>query len=150
MNKGSTKMMAMIAVGLQALATVLGLVIVVLQKTVLKAFMNVPSGSDTIVFPLALIFVALQLIIYIAFFSISRKEGNRVTCIILIIISIILAVVSVLGNVVGNIYYARQGVEAIAGYSGLTTLISYVNTLFAIPAEALFYIACGRYTYKPE
>lgn len=150
MNKGSIKMMTMIAVILQALATVLGFAIVVLQKTLLKAFMNMHSEIDTIVFPLTLIFVVLQLIIYIAFFGISRKEGSRVTCIILIILSVILAIVSVFGNMLGSLFYSRQGVEAVAGYSGLTTLISFVNTLFAIPAEALFYIACGRYTSIPE
>lgn len=144
MNNGSTKMMAIIAVSLQALATVLGLAIVVLQKTLLKAFTHILTDSNTIVFPLTLIFVALQLIIYIAFFSISQKEGNRVTCIILVILSVILAIVSVAGNMLGSLFYSRQGVEAVAGYSGLTTLISYVNTLFAVPAQALFYIACGR------
>lgn len=140
----SIKIMAMIAVILQALATVLGFAVVVLQKTLLKAFMSMPRDSDSIVFPIALIFVVLQLIIYIAFFSISRKEGSRVACIILIILSVIFSIISVFGNVLGSFLYSRNGVEAIAGYSGVTTLISYVNTLFAIPAEALFYIACGR------
>lgn len=150
MDKGNIKVMAIIALILQALATVAGFAIVVLQKSLLRAFMGIPNDSNIMVFPVTLFFVVLQLIIYIAFFSISRKEGNRIMGIILIIVSIILAIVSVFGNVFGNIFYSRQGVEAVAGYSGVTTLISYVNTLFAIPAEALFYIACGRYTSKPE
>ena len=150
MNKGSIKVLATIAVILQALTAAAGVVIVVLQKTVLRAFMNMPSDSMVTVFPLTLVFVFVQLIIYIAFFSISQKEGSRVMAFILIIFSVILAVVSVFGNMLASIFYSRQGVAAVGGYSGITTLISYVNTLFGVPANALFYIACGRYTAGSE
>ena len=68
--------------------------------------------------------------------------------IILIILSIVLSVVSVFGSVLVNIFYSRQGAAALGAYSSITTLINYVNTLLVIPAEALFYIACGRYTAK--
>ena len=44
--------------------------------------------------------------------------------------------------------HSRQGAAALGAYSSITTLINYVNTLLVIPAEALFYIACGRYTAK--
>lgn len=74
----SIKMMAMIAVILQALATVLGFAVVVLQKTLLKAFMSMPRDLNNLVFPIALIFVVLQLIIYIAFFQYfpeRRQQG---------------------------------------------------------------------------
>ena len=150
MNKGRIKTMAIIALILQTLATVLGFVIVASQKTLLRSFMSMPDDSNTTVFPATLIFVVLQLMIYIVFFCISQKEGNMTTCLILIISSIILAIVSVFGNVLVNIFYSRRTVAALGAYSGITTLISYVNTLFAIPAEALFYIACGRYTAEQE
>lgn len=150
MNSGSVKVMSTIALILQMLAVVAGLVIVVLQKPLSWAFMSMPTDSKTMVFPISLFFVILHLIIYIAFFSISQKEGNRVIGIVLIILSIILAIMSVFGNVLGNIIYSRKGAEALALYSSVTSIMSYVNTLLAIPAEALFYIACGRYTAKME
>ena len=150
MNSGSVKVMSTIALILQVLAVVAGLVIVVLQKPLSRAFMSMPTDSKTMVFPISLFFVILHLIIYIAFFSISQKEGNRVIGIVLIILSIILAIMSVFGNVLGNIIYSRKGTEALALYSSVTSIMSYVNTLLAIPAEALFYIACGRYTAKME
>ena len=148
MNNGSIKIMTIIAVILQALATVLGFGIVALQKTLLHTFMRMPNDSSVTVFPIIMIFVVLQLIIYIVFLSISKKEGNRVVGIILIILSIVLSVVSVFGSVLVNIFYSRQGAAALGAYSSITTLINYVNTLLVIPAEALFYIACGRYTAK--
>ena len=150
MNSGSVKVMSTIALILQMLAVVAGLVIVVLQQLLSRAFMSMPTDSKTMVFPISLFFVILHLIIYIAFFSISQKEGNRVIGIVLIILSIILAIMSVFGNVLGNIIYSRKGAEALALYSSVTSIMSYVNTLLAIPAEALFYIACGRYTSKME
>ena len=150
MNKRSIKIMALIAMILQALAAVIGIGMVAMQKTLLKGFMGRSMDMKTTVFPVALIFVIFQLIIYIVFFSISQREENRFVGIVLIVLSVILAVVSVFGNVLGSLFYSRQQVEALAGYSGITTLMSYANTLFVIPAEALFYIACGRYTFKPE
>ena len=150
MNNGRIKVMSTIALILQTLAVVAGLGIVVLQKTLTRTFMSTPTDSKIMVFPISLFFVIVQLIIYIAFFSISQKEGNRVIGIVLIILSIILAVMSVFGNVLGNIIYSRKGAEALALYSSVTSIMSYVNTLLAIPAEALFYIACGRYTSKME
>lgn len=150
MNKRSIKIMALVAMILQALAAVIGIGMVAMQKTLLKGFMGRSMDMKTTVFPVALIFVIFQLIIYIVFFSISQREENRFVGIVLIVLSVILAVVSVFGNVLGSLFYSRQQVEALAGYSGITTLMSYANTLFVIPAEALFYIACGRYTSKPE
>ncbi|MCR5000194.1 MAG: hypothetical protein K6A71_00200 [Lachnospiraceae bacterium] len=150
MNKRSIKIMALIAMILQALAAVIGIGMVAMQKTLLKGFMGGSMDMKTTVFPVALIFVIFQLIIYIVFFSISQREDNRFVGIVLIVLSVILAIVSVFGNVLGTFFYSRQQIEALAGYSGITTLMSYANTLFVIPAEALFYIACGRYTSKPE
>ena len=150
MNKRSIKVMALIAMILQALAAVIGIGMVAMQKTLLKGFMGRSMDMKTTVFPVTLIFVIFQLIIYIVFFSISQREENRFVGIVLIVLSVILSVVSVFGNVLGSLFYSRQQVEALAGYSGITTLMSYANTLFVIPAEALFYIACGRYTFKPE
>lgn len=150
MNRRSIKVMAIISVILQTVAAVAGFGIVVFQKTLVRAFMRIPTDSKIMVFPVTLLFVVVQLIIYIAFYSISQKEGDRVTVIILIVLSIILAVMSVFGNVLGSFIYSRKGAEAVAVYSSVTSIMSYINTLFVIPAEALFYIACGRYTSKPE
>ena len=150
MNRRSIKVMAIISVILQTVAAVAGFGIVVFQKTLVQAFMRIPTDSKIMVFPVTLLFVVVQLIIYIAFYSISQKEGDRVTVIILIVLSIILAVMSVFGNVLGSFIYSRKGAEAVAVYSSVTSIMSYINTLFVIPAEALFYIACGRYISKPE
>ena len=80
----------------------------------------------------------------------SQKEGNSIAGIVLIVLSVMLAVTSVFGNAVGSVIYARMGVEAVAVYSSITSITSYINALLVIPAEAVFYIACGRYTAKSE
>ena len=120
------------------------------QKILVRAFVNMPTDSKIMVFPASLLFVILQLFIYIAFFSISQKEGNSIAGIVLIVLSVMLAVTSVFGNAVGSVIYARMGVEAVAVYSSITSITSYINALLVIPAEAVFYIACGRYTAKSE
>ena len=150
MKNGSIKIMSIIALILQTLAVVAGLGTVVWQKILVRAFVNMPTDSKIMVFPASLLFVILQLFIYIAFFSISQKEGNSIAGIVLIVLSVMLAVTSVFGNAVGSVIYARMGVEAVAVYSSITSITSYINALLVIPAEAVFYIACGRYTAKME
>ena len=150
MKNGSIKIMSIIALILQTLAVVAGLGTVVWQKILVRAFVNMPTDSKIMVFPASLLFVILQLFIYIAFFSISQKEGNSIAGIVLIVLSVMLAVTSVFGNAVGSVIYARMGVEAVAVYSSITSITSYINALLVIPAEAVFYIACGRYTVKSE
>ncbi len=150
MKNGSIKIMSIIALILQTLAVVAGLGTVVWQKILVRAFVNMPTDSKIMVFPASLLFVILQLFIYIAFFSISQKEGNSIAGIVLIVLSVMLAVMSVFGNAVGSVIYARMGVEAVAVYSSITSITSYINALLVIPAEAVFYIACGRYTAKSE
>ncbi|MCR5232725.1 MAG: hypothetical protein K6E53_02305 [Lachnospiraceae bacterium] len=150
MKNGSIKIMSIIALILQTLAVVAGLGTVVWQKILVRAFVNMPTDSKIMVFPASLLFVILQLFIYIAFFSISQKEGNSIAGIVLIVLSVMLAVTSVFGNAVGSVIYARMGVEAVAVYSSITSITSYINALLVIPAEAVFYIACGRYTAKSE
>jgi hypothetical protein len=145
MNKGKIKTLAMIAMILQAIAVVLGLGIVVLQKTLVSALMVKISDSMSPVIPVTLFFMALQLIIYIVFYCISQNEENGSRVIVLIIVSIILSVLSVFGSAIGSFYYSRVGLEIVAIYSSVTTLVSYANTLFGIPAAPLFYIACGQY-----
>ena len=147
MNNKNIKILATIAMILQTLNVVVGLGIVVLQKTLVSALMVRTSDPVRMVFPVTLVFIILQLIIYIAFYSISQKEGNYTLVIVLIILSIVLSIISVVGNAVFQIFYTRMvGVEAVAIYSSVTTLVSYSNVIFGIPAAPLFYIACGRYT----
>ena len=69
----------------------------------------------------------LQLILYIAFYRISQKEGNSILVIVLIILSIVFSIISVVGNTIGSIYYSKiAGAEAVAMYSSVTTLVSYL------------------------
>ena len=151
MNNKNIKILIRIALILQALNVVVGLGIVVLQKTLVSKFMIRTLDSAGMVFPVTLVFMVFQLIIYIAFYRISQKEGNSISVIVLIIISIVLSIISVVGNSVVTILYSRLvGVEAVAVYSSVTTLVSYSNVIFGIPAAPLFYIACGQYTAKKQ
>ena len=146
MKKGKIKILAMIAMILQAIAVAAGIGIVVMQKSLVSVLMVRVSDSVKPVIPVTLIFMVLHLIIYIVFYSISQKEGNSIPVIVLIVISVILSILSVLGNMAGSFFYSRMGAEEIAAYSSVTTLVSYANSLFGIPAAPLFYIACGQYT----
>ncbi len=150
MNKRNVKIMATIAMVLQVLAAVLGFGVVAAQKTLVPVFIGAPGESKIMAFPLLLLFIVLQLIIYIVFFNISREENNKIACIVLIILSVLLAIMTVFGNVWGNYIYSRMGARALAEYSMVTTIVSYVNTLLGMPAQVLFYIACGRYTSYAE
>ena len=148
MNKGKIRILAMIAMILQALAVATGFAIVVMQKPLVSALMVQVSDSMRPVIPVTLFFMALHLIVYIVFYCISQNEGNRIQVIVLIVVSVILSVLSVLGNMAGSFYYSRVGAETVAVYSSVTTLVSYANLLFGIPAAPLFYIACGQYTCR--
>ena len=148
MNKGKIKILAMITLILQAIAVAAGVGIVVMQKTLVSALMTQMSDSMKPVIPVTLFFMALHLIVYVVFFSISQNEGNNTLVIVLIVVSVMLSVLSVFGNMAGSFYYSRVGVEAVAIYSSVTTLVSYANSLFGIPAAPLFYIACGQYTVR--
>ena len=144
MNKKYVNVLALVAMILQTIAVVAGFGMVFMQKTFIPIFVGRAFELDSPVLPTALIFMVLQLIIYIVFYCISAKDGYNIAVIVLIFISILLAFVSVVGNNIGNIYYSRMGVEKLAAYSSINTLLSYVNTVFGIPAAPLFYIACGR------
>ena len=149
MNNGNIKTLATIAMILQGLNVALGLGIVVLQRTLVSALMIKSLDSAGTVFPITLVFMILQLILYIAFYRISQKEGNSILVIVLIILSVVFSIISVVGNTIGSIYYSKiVGVEAVAMYSSVTTLVSYSNVIFGIPAAPLFYIACGQYTAR--
>ncbi|HAF26931.1 MAG TPA: hypothetical protein DCG85_06410 [Lachnospiraceae bacterium] len=144
MNKKYVNVLALAAMILQTIAVVTGFGMVFMQKTLMPIFIGRAFEPDSPVIPPVLIFMALQLIIYIVFYCISAKDGYNFTVIVLIFLSILLAFVSVVGNVIGNIYFARMGAEKLAAYSSVSTLLSYVNTVFGAPAAPLFYIACGR------
>ncbi|MCR5355990.1 MAG: hypothetical protein K6E63_01160 [Lachnospiraceae bacterium] len=146
MNKGITKILALIALILQAIAVTAGIGIVIMQKTLVSSLMVRTSDTVRPVIPVTLLFMALQLVIYVAFFNISKNEGNKPLVVVLVVVSVVLSVLSVVGNAAGSFYYSRVGVEAVAVYSSVTTLVSYANTLFGIPAAPLFYLSCGRYT----
>ena len=146
MNNGNIKTLAMIAMILQVIAVAGGFVIVVMQKLLVSAFMVRMSDAMKPVVPVTLFFMILQLIIYIIFYRISQNEGNKPQVIMLIVVSVFFSILSVVGNMAGSYFYSRMGAEAIATYSSVTTLVSYANLLFGIPAAPLFYIACGQYT----
>lgn len=147
MNNGNIKTLATIAMILQGLNVALGIGIVVLQRTLVSALMVKTLDSARTVFPITLVFMILQFLIYYAFYSISQKEGKDILVIVLIILSIVFSIISVVGDAIGSIFYSRVvGLEAVAMYSSVTTLVSYSNVIFGIPAAPLFYIACGQYT----
>ena len=76
MNNGNIKTLATIAMILQGLNVALGIGIVVLQRTLVSALMVKTLDSARTVFPITLVFMILQLLIYYAFYSISQIEGK--------------------------------------------------------------------------
>ena len=138
---------------LQLLTVLASLVVIIMQKRLLPLVSSPVVDVKTMVYPMQFFFMISQLIICMIFWSISNKEedeSNRTLGIVLIVISVALAIVAVVANMVATLIYARMGVEILSVYASVSTLISYINTVFGIPAAALFYIALGRYTIKRE
>ena len=151
--KSNIKTLTMVSLILQILAVLVSFIVIIMQERFIPLFSMQMIDIKIKVYPIAFFFMVSQLIIYIVFFNISHKdenEANRILGIVLIVISVALAIVSVFANVAGTIIYSRMGADTLVVYSSISTLVSYINTLLAIPATALFYIACGRYTAKAE
>ena len=151
--KSNVKTLTIIALILQILAVLVSFIVIIMQERFIPLFTMADIDEKTKVYPILFFFMVSQLIIYIIFFNISNKEeneANRILGIALIVICVALAIVSVFANVAGTIIYSRMGADTLVAYSSISTLVSYVNTLLSIPATAMFYIACGRYTIKRE
>ena len=151
--KSNIKTLTMVSLILQILAVLVSFIVIIMQERFIPLFTMQMIDIKIKVYPIAFFFMVSQLIIYIVFFNISHKdenEANRILGIVLIVISVALAIVSVFANVAGTIIYSRMGADTLVVYSSISTLVSYINTLLAIPATALFYIACGRFTAKAQ
>ena len=63
-------------------------------------------------------------------------------------VSVLFSLASTWIETFGIVLYSRKGADALAKYSGVSQLVSYVRQGCGVPAAALFYLACGRYTVK--
>ena len=151
--KNNTRMLTTIALVLQILTVLVSFIVIIMQKKLMPIFVMASLDEAIKVYPVQFFFMITQLIIYMIFFGMSqneKNESNRTGAIILIVISVALAIVSVFANLAGTVIYSRMGQETLVTYSSISTLISYVNTFLGLPATALFYMACGRFTIKTE
>ena len=153
MNHKTTKILATLALAVQALGVMLAVAVVFQQDRLLPVFMGWKPEKEGIAFPVALFTMAVQLVIYLIFvFALQNKDNERniTLCVILVAVSLLFSLASTWIETLGVIIYARRGAEVLARYSGVTNLVSYVRQACGVPAVALFYMACGRYTVKTE
>ena len=151
MTHNPTKILATLALAIQALGVMLAVVAIFLQDRLLPLFMGHTPESKGLVFPVSLLSMAVQLVIFLIFvFAQQNNERNIALCVILVVASVLFSLASVWIETLGVILYSKQGADTLARYSGVTNMVSYVRQACGVPAVALFYIACGRYTVKSE
>jgi hypothetical protein len=145
MNEKKFSVLALVALILQAIMTLIGIIMVIMQKTLLPKFYGQLYDADRMIFPSAPVFMVLMLAIYFIFFFISREEGNKTGVILLVVFAVLISLLNGFVNTLVIRFYSRFGTEAVAAYTALTSLISSIHFL-GLPASVLFYVACGRYT----
>ena len=124
------------------------MVVLKFQHSLTPFFMNTEIDPDISVYPASVIFKMLVFVILFLFFRIAlnaEKKSDGTLALLLVIFYFLIDVAIIIANIVSSFYYARQGVEILALYSSVNTLISYGTILFEIPAVPLFFIAYGRY-----
>ena len=151
MTHNLTKILATIALAIQALGVMLAIVVIFLQDRLLPLFLGHVPEKKGIVFPVALLSMAVQLAIFLIFvFVLQNRERNVTLCVILVVVSVLFSLASAWIETLGVILYSKQGAEVLSRYSGVSNMVSYVRQACSVPAVALFYLACGRYTVKSE
>ena len=151
MNRKTTKILAILALDVQALGVMLAVVVMFLQNRLLPSLMGWTPKDTGIVFPVVLFSMVVQLVIYLIFVSSLQNKGNErniALCITLVAVSVLFSLASTWIETFGIVLYSRKGADALAKYSGVSQLVSYVRQGCGVPAVALFYLACGRYTVK--
>lgn len=153
MTHNPTKTLATLALAIQALGVMLAVVVIFMQDKLLPLYMGHTPEKKGIVFPVALLTMVVQLVIYLVFVCALQNresEKNVVLCVILVVVSVLFSLASTWIETFGVIIYSKLGAETLARYSGVTNMVSYVRQACCVPAVALFYLACGRYTVKAE
>ena len=153
MNSRTTRILSAISIILQSLVIVLAVMIIKFQKSLVPVFMGYHTETSRLVVPASLYIFIASLLIYIAFFYICNNienDNGKTLAIILIALNILSSIVSVVIGFFHTYYYSKMGVEYVAMYSAVSTLISYAYTVFGVPAAPIFYFAAGRYTIEKE
>ncbi len=143
----TTKILSTITLMLQVLAVLISFGIIAMQKTITDNFFSTVK-YDKMIYPSSFAFMIISLVMYIVFFNISHNgisPNKKTIAVILVILSVILNLLSMPANSISNIYYSRLGVDALAMHSFVSSYLNFPAGLFAGPATAIFYFACGRY-----
>ncbi len=128
-------------------------VVIFMQDRLIPMFMGWTPEKKGIVFPIGVLAMVVKLVKYLIFVSALQtkaNESNITLCVILVVVSVLFSIASAWIDTRGTIFYAHMGVETLAKYSGVSTLVSYARLAFGVPATALFFLACGRYTVKSD
>lgn len=149
MKKGSVKLLQMIAVGLQAVTLVITLGMTVVQGTIKTLFTYSEEVVEIVSVPADfLLWTILLLVVYVAGMLVIYKSEERMTKVkagILVGIACLFQILSQYTGTVMSSLIAMQGVNALASYSALKTLIVQATTPFVWSAFALFCVSCGGY-----
>jgi len=147
MNEKKYSTLGLIAVILQGIAVLGAACVIVFQRALLPFYTVSDLEYTGLIIPVAVIFMVLDLVIYIVFLLHSSAEGHKALVIVLIVVSALLTYISFVSGFVGTMIYSRMGEAYLVAYSGVSSLISF-TTLLTSPAVVLFYVACGRYTAR--
>lgn len=149
MKKGSVKLLQMIAVSLQAVALVITLGMTAAQGTIKRLFTYSDEVVEIVSVPAdVLLWTILLLVVYVAGMLVVLKTEERATKVkaaILVGIAVVFQILSQYTGTVASSLMAMEGVNALASYSVLRTIITQVTTPFVWSAFALFCLSCGGY-----
>lgn len=149
MKKGSVKLLQMIAVGLQAVTLVITLGMTAVQGTIKTLFTYSEEVVEVVSVPMdALLWTILLLVVYVAGMLVVWKTEEKATKVkagVLVGIACLFQILSQYTGTVMSSLIAMQGVNALASYSALKTIIVQATTPFIWSAFALFCLSCGGY-----
>lgn len=149
MKKGSVKLLQMIAAGLQLAALVITLGMTAVQGTIKKIFTYSDEVVEIVSVPVdILLWTILLLVVYVAGVLVVLNTAERATKVkaaILVGIACLFQILSQYTGTVASSLIAMQGVNALASYNMLRTIIVQATTPFIWSAFALFCVSCGGY-----
>lgn len=149
MKKGSIKLLQMIAVGLQLVVLVITLGMTAAQGVVKKLFAYSEEVVDVFSVPTdALLWTILLLVVYVAGMLVVLNTEERATKVkagIFVGIAVVFQMLSQYTGTMMASLIAMQGVNALASYSAVKTVITQATTPFIWSAFALFCVSCGGY-----
>lgn len=149
-----SKIMVYVAVGIQLLAALIILVLLLYQKNVIRIFGGFYWEGETFIVPYPVILTeGIVLVLYIGFLGILQNNTIRRKTLaggLLTGGACIIKIISGYTGIAMNLINRNKGAEYMAAYSVLCSAIEMAVTPLTLVSFALFCLATGMYIMRPD